>query len=600
MTNTLPTWDLSRYFPSLESNEYRQEVDGIREDIRTTVAAVDALVNNAEADPISSVADYLHQRKAMVERIGLAMSYVYGLGSVNTRDAAAIKAISELQIAMIPMYQAETRFTAWLGQQDVEAIIAGSDVAGEHAFFLRNRMIDATHQMSEIEEALATELTLSGGSSWGELQDKIASQILVTFEKHPGETVTMPMSDVRNLAQNPDRGVRQRAYAAEVAAWKQWQTPLAAALNGVKGEHVTLSEKRGWDSILQGALHQNHIDQATLDAMMSAARDAFPDIRRYWAAKARALSVEKLEWSDITAPVGENNREWSWDEAMAFILEQFGDYSDKLRAMTQQAIDERWIDAGPREGKVGGAFCMGTIGGRSGVLSNFTPSFDAVSTMAHELGHAYHNLCQKDSSPIWGESTPMTLAETASTFCETILRNAAIRSGSDDEKFSILEGALVDAGQIVVDITSRFLFEQSVIKHRKNGVLTAEELCDLMIAAQKETYGDAIVEETLHPYMWAVKSHYYSAGYAFYNYPYMFGLLFGLGLYAQYQSDPAGFKANYDQLLASTGSADAATLAARFGIDIRSKEFWTASLDVIRHDIDAFESLVDARFGGTN
>jgi oligoendopeptidase F len=238
---------------------------------------------------------------------------------------------------------------------------------------------------------------------------------------------------------------------------------------------------------------------------------------------------------------------------------------------------------------------MGTTPGKSGVLSNFTPSFDGVSTMAHELGHAYHNLCQVDSSPLWGRNTPMTLAETASTFCETILRKAAIKQGTDDEKFAILEGALVDAGAIVVDISSRFLFEQSVFERRKHGLLTAEDFNELMIAAQKQTYGDAIVEESLHPYMWAVKSHYYSPRYAFYNYPYMFGLLFGLGLYARYTEDPDGFKANYDKLLASTGSADAAALAAEFGINIRSKEFWVSSLDVIRQDIDEFEALVNAR-----
>ncbi len=420
---------------------------------------------------------------------------------------------------------------------------------------------------------------------------------MVTFEKRPGETVTIPMSDVRNLANDPDRDVRRRAYEAEIDAWKKWSTPIAAALNGVKGEHGTLSRKRGWDSVLQESLHQNHIDQETLDAMMSAARDAFPDIRRYWAAKARAMGIEKLEWFDITAPVSQNEREWQWDEGMDFLMEQFGSYSSKMRDMVQQAMDERWIDAGPREGKVDGAFCMGTVPGKSGVLSNFTPSFDAVSTMAHELGHAYHNLCQVDSSPLWSMNTPMTLAETASTFCETILRKAAIEQGSEDEKFSILDGGLVDAGQIVVDITSRFLFEQSVFEARANGVLTADDFNEMMIAAQKETYGDAIVEESLHPYMWAVKSHYYSVNRAFYNYPYMFGLLFGLGLYAQYQQEPESFKAKYDVLLASTGSADAATLAAEFGIDIRSKEFWTASLDVIRQDIEEFVSLVEAREG---
>lgn len=594
MTNQLPTWDLTQYFPSLGSSEFRSAFNDVNHLVAEQVELVDRATSTVDIDAAAFVADYLQQSSVLSQRLGVIVSFLYGHISVNTRDAAAIKAMSEVRIALIPLQQAQTRFASWLGDQDIDAIISGSDIAREHEFILRQQQVDATHLMSQAEEALATELTLSGGSAWGELQSQVSSQIMVTFEKTPGETVTIPMSDVRNLASDPDRDVRRRAHEAEVKAWKLWQTPLAAALNGVKGEHGTLASKRGWDSVLHQSLHQNHIDMATLDAMMSAARDAFPDIRRYWAAKARAMGLEKLAWFDITAPVGQNPREWQWDEGMDFIKEQFGSFSTRMRDMVQLAEDERWIDAGPREGKVDGAFCMGTVPGKSGVLSNFTPSFEAVSTMAHELGHAYHNLCQKESSPLWGRNTPMTLAETASTFCETILRKAAIQQGSDEEKFSILDGGLVDAGQIVVDITSRFLFEQSVFEQRQHGVLTADDFNELMIAAQKETYGDAIVEESLHPYMWAVKSHYYNANYAYYNYPYMFGLLFGLGLYAQYERDPQAFKANYDDLLASTGSADAATLVGRFGLDTRSKEFWTSSLDVIRQDIDTFVALVDS------
>lgn len=595
MTTNLPTWDMSQYFPSLSSDEFRDELEGVKALIAESAAAMESLNGDANVDPSQFVADFLERSKQLSTRIRLLYAFIGGHISVNTRDAQAIKAMSELQMAMIPLNQVDTRLTAWLGEQDVEAIIAGSDIAKEHEFILRRDKIDAAHLMSQFEEDLAAELTLSGGSAWGDLQSQVSSQIMVTFEKTDGDTVTLPMSDVRNLANDPDREVRRRAFVAEIEAWQLWHTPLAAALNGVKGEHVTLSQKRGWDSVLESSLHQNHIDQETLDAMMSAAREAFPDIRRYWVAKAKAIGVDKLEWFDITSPIGANEREWQWDEAMEFILEQFGSFSPKMRDMAQQAIDENWIDAGPRPGKVDGAFCMGTVPGKSGVLSNFTPSFDGVSTMAHELGHAYHNLCQVDSSPLWGRNTPMTLAETASTFCETILRKAAIQQGSDDEKFAILAGALVDSGQIIVDITSRFIFEQSVFDRRKQGVLTAEEFNELMIASQVESYGDAIVEESLHPYMWAVKSHYYRSDYGFYNYPYMFGLLFGLGLYARYTEDPEAFKANYDDLLASTGSADAATLAGRFGIDIRSKDFWVASLDVIRQDIDEFEALVNVR-----
>jgi pepF/M3 family oligoendopeptidase len=596
-TKGLPHWNLDQYYPGLESEGFRDAFDGMKTKIADFSGIVDEITAEAGGgNPIAGVERALESANDLLDDVGLMMSYLYGFVSVNSRDEVAQRYLSQAQLALVPFRQANTRLTAWLGQQDVEAMIASSAVAADHAYLLRQAKIESQHLMSPAEEALASELTLSGGSAFGKLHDDVSSQIMVRFEKRPGEEVELPMSEVRNLAMDPDRDVRRRAFEAELAAWKEWETPIAAALNGVKGEHTTLARKRGWGSALDQAIFQNHIDRTTLDAMMTAAREAFPDIRRYWKAKARALGVEQLHWYDIMAPVGENNRKWSWDEAMDFVLEQFGSYSAEMRDMVQQALDEEWIDAEPRPGKTDGAYCSGTRDGKSLVLSNFTPSFDGVSTMAHELGHAYHNVAEKDRTALQRAETPMTLAETASTFCETILRKAAIANGSEDEKFAILEGALVDSGQIVVDITSRFLFEQSVFEQRSDSMLSADEFCELMLDAQRQTYGDAIAEDGLHPYMWAVKGHYYSSSFAFYNFPYMFGLLFGLGLYAKYQEDPDTFRANYDDLLSSTGMADAAELAGRFGFDIQTPDFWRSSLDVIRQDIDEFVDLVDRKY----
>jgi pepF/M3 family oligoendopeptidase len=596
-TQNLPHWNLDQYYPGIESPEFTNAFSEVKRKIGDFSGIVDEITTGGTSDPVAD-----HDRAVSVlidalEDVSLIMTYLSTSLAVDSRDEPAQRMMSEAQIALIPLRQANTRLTAWVGTQDVEHLIASSDLARDHAFLLRNTKVEAEHLMSPEEEALASELTLSGGSAFGKLHDDLTSQIMVRFEKRPGEEVEIPMSEVRNLATDPDRDVRRRAFDAEIAAWKQWETAIAAALNGVKGEHVTLARRRNWESELDQALFQNHIDRTTLDAMMTAAREAFPDVRRYWEAKAKALGVEKLMWYDVTAPVGENNRTWSWDEGMEFLLEQFGSYSDKMRALAQQALDEDWIDAEPRPGKSDGAFCANTRDGKSLVLSNFTPSFDGVSTMAHELGHAYHNLCEKDRTALQKSETPMTLAETASTFCETILRKAAIEKGSDDEKFAILEGSLVDSGQIVVDISSRFLFEQAVFEQRADRELTADEFCELMLDAQKQTYGDAIAEDGLHPYMWAVKGHYYSPNRAFYNFPYMFGLLFGLGLYAKYQEDPDTFRENYDDLLASTGMEDAAGLAGRFGFDIRTPDFWRSSLDVVRQDIDEFVALVEKRYG---
>jgi oligoendopeptidase F len=282
---------------------------------------------------------------------------------------------------------------------------------------------------------------------------------------------------------------------------------------------------------------------------------------------------------------------WDFAEAASFIVEQFGTYSPRLRDFAARAFQERWIDAEPRAGKRDGGFCMPVRRDESRIFLNYKPAFASVRTLAHELGHGYHNLNLAQRTMLQ-RGTPMILAETASIFCETIVREAALRQADAQEQLDILEGALQGACQVVVDITSRFLFEQQVFEQRRQRELSVDELNHLMLDAQRQTYGDGLDQAALHPYMWAVKGHYYSAGRSYYNFPYMFGLLFGLGLYARYRDDPEGFRRGYDDLLSSTGLADAVSLAAGFSIDIRTPAFWRASLDVICADIDRFERLV--------
>jgi oligoendopeptidase F len=324
--------------------------------------------------------------------------------------------------------------------------------------------------------------------------------------------------------------------------------------------------------------------------MFAAAHEVFPDFRRYLRAKAGALGLDTLAWYDLFAPLG-SGREWSFDESAHFIIEQFGTYSPRLSEYAARAFREQWVDAEPRSGKRDGAFCMSVRGDESRVLANFKPAFGGMSTLAHELGHGYHNLNLAGRTMLQ-RATPMTLAETASIFCETIVRHAALGSAGRSEQIEILDASLQGSCQVVVDITSRFLFEQRVFERRRQRELSIDEFCALMLETQRETYGDGLDQSALHPFMWAVKPHYYRTDESYYNFPYMFGLLFGLGLYARYQKDPDAFRAHYDELLASTGLADAATLAARFEIDIRAATFWRGSLDVIRGDVEQFERLV--------
>jgi pepF/M3 family oligoendopeptidase len=447
--------------------------------------------------------------------------------------------------------------------------------------------------MSPAEEALAAELNVTGGAAWGKLHSNVTSQLSVPIEID-GAVESLPMSVIRNMAADANRETRQRAYEAELATWERIAVPLAAAMNSIKGEVNTLSAHRGWDSPLDDALFGASIDRQTLDAMFTAARESFPVFRRYLHAKARALGLPTLAWYDLLAPVGASGRAWSFEASEQFIVSQFGSYSQRLSDYAARAFHENWIDAEPRPGKHDGAFCMPLRADESRVFANFKPTYDGMSTLAHELGHGYHNM-NLAARTMLQRNTPMTLAETASIFCETIVREAALKNANAEERIEILEASLVGSCQVVVDITSRFLFEQGVFGTRRTRELSVDEMNAMMLQAQRDTYGDGLDPNQLHPYMWAMKPHYYSTGRSFYNFPYMFGLLFGLGLYARYRQDPDAFRQQYDDLLSSTGLADAATLAARFGIDTRTPDFWRASLATIAGEVDQFEEAIGAR-----
>ena len=595
-SHKLPRWDLTVVYPGLDSPEFEAGFAAVVQAIDDLVELFDRHgIGLQDPSPLKNAAvrrfeEIVDRFNAVLEESSALFAFIWGFVSTDSRYELAQAKLSELEQHSVKLSLLGTRFTAWVGSLDVQALIDRSESAAAHRFMLHQAKREADHLMAPAEEALAAELELMGSSAWSKLFGNFTSQLMVTvpLEEGPQE---LPMSEVRNLAYDPDREVRRRAYEAELATWKAAEVPIAASLNSIKGEVNALAKRRKWDSPLDAALFQNHIDRKTVDAMMEAARESFPDFRRYLRAKARALELPALAWFDLFAPLPVGHREWQFREAAAFIVDHFGTYSDRLAGLAQRAFQEEWIDAEPRPGKRDGAFCMWLRKDESRILSNFKPAFDGLRTLAHELGHAYHNLNLAQRTMLQRD-TPMALAETASIFCETIIRHSAIRGTDPDEQMAILEDSLQNACQIVVDITSRYLFERNIFEKRNERELSPQEFQELILEAQHETYGDGLDPEALHPYMWAVKGHYYSAGRSFYNYPYMFGLLFGLGLYAHYKEDAEAFKRGYDDLLSSTGMDDAAALAGRFGIDIRDPAFWRSSLDIIRRDIDRFEALV--------
>jgi pepF/M3 family oligoendopeptidase len=600
MTVPAPRWDLSNVYPSLESNEFKAAI----EDYKKQVAALERLFKNklSKTDAKTKAKDLAPLAGKAIDQINRIQTladtivpFIYSYVTTNSRDTVAKKILSEFEQASLPMSQLMTQFTAWLGTiaPKLDKVVTSDQTAAAHAFMLREEAEQSKYQMSAAEESLATELSLSGGNAFGKLQGTVTSQLAVDFELD-GKTEKLPMPALINLRSHPEEETRRRAYEAENNAWEGVKETLAACLNGVKGEANTLNKRRGRKDAIHSSLDAARMDRKTLDAMLSAMKDSFPMFRKYWNAKAKKIGKEKLAWRDIYAPVGKTDKAYSFEEACSFILENFEKFSPDLAAFAKRAFDNHWIDAEQREGKRGGAFCMGVQGVKeSRILSNFDGSFDQVFTLAHELGHAFHNECAYQANKtVLQQHTPMTLAETASTMCETIVMEAFLASTQDpQEELAVLEAQVQNASQIVVDIYSRYLFEKEVFERRAQSELSADDFNDIMERAQKETYGDGLDQRYLQKFMWTWKPHYYSPGLSFYNYPYAFGLLFATGLYAIYKQRGAAFVEDYKNLLASTGEETAAKLAKRFGIDITRRKFWDDSLAIIGQRVDRYCDL---------
>jgi pepF/M3 family oligoendopeptidase len=590
----LPHWDMTPLFPALDSPQFNSSFDDLVSRIGELRPVFDAAgVRKSEASEVTdqvvaAFEDILNRMNAIAELGRTVRGYLYALITTESRNDLAQGRNSELQMHFVEVDKLSKRFTAWIGSLDIDALIERSSVAKDHEFFVRRAAESAQHLMSEAEEDLASSLNPSGQGAWAKLHGNVTSRVTADLHRPDGTVERLPMAAIRGLGDDPDPAVREAAWNAQMQAWPTVEVPLAASLNSIKGWQNETNKRRGWPDSIEPALFANNVDRATLEAMQEACIESFPDFRRYMKAKAKLLGKDRLAWFDLGAPVGGAGNTWDWDETASFIVDQFVTYSDRLANLAARAFLERWIDAEPREGKRDGGFCMGVQKDESRILVNFTHSFQSVATVAHELGHAYHNINLAHRTP-YQRSTPMALAETASTFCETIVTRAQMARATDDERLGILNGDLVRDSLIVVAIHSRFLFEKAVYEGREKRELSPTELNNLMADAQRECFGDALDPDKVHPYMWAVSPHYYSS--AYYNWPYTFGLLFGLGLYKRYEEDPERFRAGYDDLLSSTGLADAATLCSRFGIDIRSVDFWRSSLDVTREGIDLFERL---------
>ena len=578
-------WNLNPIYTGFDDPRFEEDLQALRR----TVRDLEELTQHLTGDSAALLKRGLTLQEQLQELAEKLLCYAELRQAACTTDAEAGSKIGKIMGVYSDSAAPVAAFEGWLAAiPDLDSLIASDPLFEEYRFILERKKLGSLHLLPGIGEKVMAKLKISGSNAWAELQQYLTSTVKVTYR---GEEINL--SAVRNLAYSAEAEVRKDAYEAELACYRSIEDSVAYALNSLKLETLNECELRGYESPLARTLEQSNMEKKTLDAMFAAIDQKLPMFRRYLKAKAHALGHENgLPWYDLFAPMGKSSTRFTTQDARDYLVELFSHFDDELSGMVARAFDEEWIDFYPRSGKAGGAFCSGvSCIGQSRILTNFDGTLGDVVTLAHELGHAFHNQCIADHRPL-NHDYSMPVAETASTFNECVVMNHAIAQAADDaEKLNLIESQLQDVTQIIVDIYSRYRFEDAVLRRRKEEFMGAAELCRIMLQAQADSYGDGLDSALRHPYMWLCKSHYY--GSTFYNFPYAFGGLFARGLYAKYAQEGASFVPIYKKLLHTTTVATAEDAAKVAGIDLTDKEFWLSALAEVEEKIDMFCARVE-------
>ena len=581
------TWSLDVLYTGFDDKRWSEDLKKLDDCVERFQAFAARLSDENEKETIKEGLKLLEELEGLSAQM---MIFCELRGAADTRDKDSMSYEGVLSQKRNRTRAAETKFAEYVAtRKNLEQDIKEDAFLTSYAYLLRNMAEDNRHLLSgDVEEALA-KMDISGGAAWSSLQGYLTSSVEADLG---GKKLTL--SEVRNLAYSPSREERKAAYEAELACYDKIKDSVAYALNSIKMQDISECELRGFASPLTKTLYYARMKEETLNALFEAMTEYMPQFWRYLRLKAEKLGyADGLPWYELFAPLGKSTKRYTTEEARDYLITVFSSFSPDMAEMMKRAFAEDWIDFYPRNGKVGGAFCEALNSKKEfRVLTNFSGSFSDLVTLAHELGHGYHDFMVHDNEPLNMEYS-MPVAETASTFNENVITGYAIdHTGDEEEKLALIESQLSDTAQIMCDIYSRFLFESEVVERRRDSFLFADELNEIMLDAQKKAYGNGLDENCLHPYMWVCKSHYYSADLGFYNYPYAFGGLFARGLFAKYKKEGSAFVENYKKMLKNTPVMSVEDVAKICGIDLTDKEFWMMSLHSYDAEIDEFERLI--------
>ena len=579
-------WNLDPLYKGFDDPAFEADLATAKQKLEE----LEALMGKLSAmDPAEGLRSGIAMQEDITDLLGKLIQYAMLRQNANSKDAEAGSNVGRAMAVYSRTAAPMAAFQDWAAKlPNLMDLVMADEKLKNYEFMFRNMQEDVRYLLPGQGEEIMARMQLSGGNAWSDLHGYLTSTVPVSYN---GGTTTL--SAIRNLAHDADPAVRKAAYEAELACYDRIKDSTAFAMNSIKLETINDCQLRGYNSPLERVLKGAHMQRETLDALFSAMDEYLPKFWQYLKVKAKALGHEGgLPWYDMFAPMGASSTKFTAESARDFLVELFSGFNAEEADMIAEAFDNAWIDFYPRDGKVGGAFCAGIESlGESRILTNFCGTFSDVVTLAHELGHAYHNLCIRDHLPL-NKDYSMPVAETASTFNECVVMAAAIEKAADKaEKLSLIESQLQDATQIICDIYSRYRFETMVFENREAQFMDADALSEMMLQAQKQCYGDGLDHNVLHPYMWVNKGHYY--GPSFYNFPYAFGGLFARGLYAQYEKEGESFVPKYKKLLYATTISTAEDTAKVADIDLTDKTFWRNALQTIADQIDLFCQLLE-------
>ncbi|MDA8352766.1 MAG: M3 family oligoendopeptidase [Firmicutes bacterium] len=584
------TWDMETFFPGgSASSSFQDFLDQLETDMKAFDEWIDRLSREGSQDlePWRQVLETVQDLSA---RLGEAGAFTVCLASQNVKDEQA-------KILQGRLSQTGAAFRSTMTQLDRlflempnsqwEALLQHPEIQ-PIAFPLAERRQRAAEKLPADMESLAGDLAVDGYHAWGELYNTVVGRMTIPFE---GEELSV--GQAANKLSSSDREIRRKVFHELNKAWAREEDLLVSTLNHLSGYRLNLYRHRGWESVLKEPLEINRMTEETLTTMWEVIRRNKDLLLRFFERKASLLGLHKLSWYDVYAPLSREESHVSYDEAAQFIMDHFRRFHPAMADFAQRAFSERWIEAEDRPGKRPGGFCTSfPLSKQSRIFMTFSGSADNVATLAHELGHAYHQHVMEDL-PLMVQDYAMNVAETASTFAESIVADASIRNASNKEQeIALLEGKIQRAAAFFMDIHARFLFETRFYEERKKGLVSADRMKELILEAEKEAFCGAL--EEYHPYFWASKLHFYITEVPFYNFPYTFGYLFSTGLYSRALKEGSAFADKYVALLRDTGRMTVEELAQKhLGVDLTQPDFWQEAVDLVQADIHRFLELTD-------